>query len=393
MRAHSLFLLCIAGGLAACSGTLPPGTPDAGTPTACRLADGGAPRFGLNDVSLLLPLPNEGQAPLAAAGDLGRDGQPLIPRGLYDGLVHSRELGIDLLTDAYKKFIVVAVRFDLCDREAAGPCPDGNPVLRLVLQPVQHQVADDAALHAFYEVPRAERAALLEELAQLAALQGEPTTSPLQVNPALKRDPNGPYARRLQALLLRSCGAGNLLRLTFFAQPELFAAIVWEFRGVERRGTQYLPITIPHTQADTQVVRLGASMDISNVVDVPQGFSPSLLPSRFADAGQAEREQMFSALAEINNPKTRGTDTLQCAACHVSTFLLFDRLGRASRNLDSLTTRYQAPFDLSLDGGLSASTEVSIRAFGYFFESPAISARVVNESAQVLLELEQCTSL
>ena len=103
-------------------------------------ADRPAQPLGLNDVSVLVPL--------AAA----TSAQGMVPPELFDRLV----TGPGDVLDPYAAFRVVAIRFELCDRVAAGPCPDGDGRLRLVLQPVRAGASAevvDVALHASYRFP------------------------------------------------------------------------------------------------------------------------------------------------------------------------------------------------------------------------------------------------
>jgi hypothetical protein len=102
---------------------------------------------------------------------------------------------------------VVALRFDLCDRQNVAPCRDGQDgVLRLVLQPIYLAAglaaglgggelrAHDVALHAVYPIAAAELAGVVTELRALAQLQVGPTVFSgfeqvrgLAYDPALKR--------------------------------------------------------------------------------------------------------------------------------------------------------------------------------------------------------------
>lgn len=375
-------------------GVAPGGGADAGLAGRCRQADGGTPLFGLNDVSILVPLPLNEVPVLLRAGDLGASGQPLITRSLYDALVYSPSLGEDMIFEAYDRLQVVGVRFDLCDRVEAGPCKHLEPVLRVVFQPVAGAEAADIAFHAFYRIPQAERDGLLEQLGQLAALQALPTSSALQVSPELKREPNGAYARSLRALLTRFCGASTLRRLTFFAQPDSLAAIRWEMRGLEMTEKGPVQLTIPNTASGTQVIQLlGDDVVPSDSADVPSGFSRATRRSEFEAATSSQRLLSLGALVEVDNPLLRNTDTLQCVTCHASTFLTTDRSARAELNATQVGGRYRAAsFDLGVGAGISSSTQASMRAFGWFFDQPAISQRVVNESAQVLVELGQCSA-
>ena len=122
--------------------------------------------------------------------------------------------------------------------------------------------------------------------------------------------------------------------------------------------------------------------DATMLADVPPGFRTAISEARFAAALPVDRAQALAALAEIDDPRERGVDTLQCVSCHVSTPLSGLRAGAANR--------YTSQYDLSIDGGASRATNQSLRAFGWLLDQPMISQRVVNESAQVLTELAAC---
>ena len=50
--------------------------------------------------------------------------------------------------------------------------------------------------------------------------------------------------------------------------------------------------------------------------------------------------------------------------------------------------RYTSPYNLSNTTGIATTNDRSLRAFGWLFQQPAISQRVINETAQVLGEME-----
>src|SRR5262249_39576248 len=144
---------------------------------------------------------------------------------------------------------VVAVRFDLCDRIAPGPCPDENGRMRLVLQAIRPMTQPvqtfDAGFHAFYTIPKSDFPALVTELRAMAAIQNAPIATPLQPSPALVKSTTGEYAMRLKALVVKYGGQSNLTRVTFLAQPDMLSAVHWTFRGVEKNGSSFVEIQIP----------------------------------------------------------------------------------------------------------------------------------------------------
>src|SRR5437867_4150599 len=88
--------------------------------------------LGLNDVSMLVPLPGSTLAPvLLRAGDASDAGAPIVPRALWQRLVVAPPgwpVSGDEVDEAnYDRLEIVAVRFDLCVRAAVGACAAGAP--------------------------------------------------------------------------------------------------------------------------------------------------------------------------------------------------------------------------------------------------------------------------
>jgi hypothetical protein len=206
-------------------------------------------RLGLNDLTVLVPLPPDAGNPvLATATSAALDGSALVPDALYQRVIRRPDDQPDVFT-ALSDFHVVAVRFDLCDRQLPWPCEasdDGR--LRVVFQPVfSDGFARDIALHAFYEIPKAELPGAVNTLRALAELQNESQRSPLKVSPGLSANPRGEYAIGLTDFLRRWANTAGLRRLTFFAQPDVFAQVRWVFRGLEGQPPTYGLITIAGT--------------------------------------------------------------------------------------------------------------------------------------------------
>jgi hypothetical protein len=337
----------------------------------------------LNDVSMLVPLPPEGGTALVRMSD----GDGLVPRALFDRLV----TGPGDVIDAYDDFHLVAIRFDLCDRIAAGPCPETEGRLRLVFQPMRGAPpeATDVGLHAFYPIPEDDLGAIVDELRALAAIAKTPTTAALTVSPPLVAG-NTAYATRLRALVVSYAVSDRLARLTLFAQDAKAAALIWAFRGEERRDGSFAAIEIPDVAVLQQRTVLSGSdttYNTSPVADAPAGFMLALASDRFAAASPAERMVALESLAAVQNPGMHGTETVQCVACHVSTFLTARRATVAGVDASAIAGTFGAPFDLATSAGISTTNDRALRAFGWVRRDPAISQRVVNDTAQVLAEI------
>jgi hypothetical protein len=123
--------------------------------------------LGMNDVSILLPLPRDPQTAVLAT--IAGDRAELVDRAWFESLVtaHHDIAPRNGAAVAFDDFHVVAIRFDLCDRSTVGLCPDDVPGrLRIVFQPLYTSAgetfAHDIALHAFYAIP-------VDELASVGA--------------------------------------------------------------------------------------------------------------------------------------------------------------------------------------------------------------------------------
>lgn len=348
-------------------------TPQAFVPTESRL-------LGLNDLTFLLPL--EG---------LDTPGLPppraLVPIELFDRL--STVPG-DVITEI-DRLRVVALRFDLCDRERAGPCDaEADGSLRLVLQPLLATgEAEDVALHAFYPVPHADMPRVVDELRRLARLQDVPRASALRVNTAFSTDEG--YRIALIELVGRYARSERLHRLTLFGQLTLQAALVWVFRGVELHAGRFEPIAIAGIDADEQRVRLfsNTSYTIEPEIDAPSGLLNALSDTGFERADDAQRTLALETLAAVDNPARHTAHTVQCVACHASTTVLAPRASLAGVAPDALTSRFTSNlFDLTPLGEETLRPR-TLRALGYLQKWPMVSQRVINETANALGEVER----
>jgi hypothetical protein len=81
-------------------------------------------------------------------------------------------------------------------------------------------------------------------------------------------------------------------------------------------------------------------------------------------------------------------ERLPCVACQVSTIVMSARAASTAIDPIGLPGRYTSKFDLSVAGGKSRQTDRTIRALGYLTQTPMISQRVVNDTAQALTEIE-----
>jgi hypothetical protein len=366
-----------------------PSAPDAGVdagstadasvfvPTERRL-------LGLNDVTFLLPLEGlDASTPFPPA-------QTMIPLGAFTRLTEADPV---VRTDL-GRLRVLGVRVDACDRSDASPCgADRDGSLRLVLQPelgTTQPSVEDVTLHAFFPIPRAEMAEAVDTLRALGARQNVARGAALQVSTAFSADSN--FRSRLGAFVARYAQSQRLNRLTLFGQESEHAAIVWIFRGEELPpgGGALGPITIPGIQMPQQEVLLfgGDSYMVTPIADVPGGFARVVMETSFRNSSAPEQLDSVRALLAVDNPTLHTAGSVQCVSCHVATTLVPPRSADAGIDVTALSENYtSATFDLTPLGG--ASRPRTLRALGYFGSSPLVSQRVVNESANVVGELER----
>ena len=349
---------------------------------------GRAPALGMNDVSILLPLPPAGGAAVLAGLDEG-----LIDRRWYDALVGARgDIGPRSgEAIGFEDFQVVAVRFDLCDRAAIGVCPrDAVGRLRLVLQPLYVRdgatFAHDVALHAFYPIPADEVGGVVEALRWLARRERAPGV-PLGVSPAAAAG-DAAYLTGLRGLVGRYARAAELVRLTVIGQVADAAAFAWIFRGLDREGDGFAAMMIPGVAAAQQTVQLAGGDTVyrsAPIADVPAGFALATNGPRFAAAAPDERAAAVAALAELQNPTLHDTVDTQCIGCHLATFLTARRA--ATSGIDPAALPGWFATRAAAVPTIARQDARVVRAFGWAGNAPAISQRVVNDTAEVLSEI------
>lgn len=355
--------------------------------------------LGMSDISILLPLPTDATVPVLTT--LAGSGAPLVNEAMFASLVLT---GNDIapknnLPFGFADMQVVGIRFDLCDRSTVGACPAGSDGrLRLVLQPMYTQhgtvFAHDIAIHCFYAIPAAELGGTVSELRALAALQDAPVDAPLAVSPAVSAG-NTMYVDRLRRLVLTYARADNLRRMTVIGQEENSGAVAWIFRGFDKPATtnpyDYTSMLVPQVNGTQQTV-LTAGGDVTYVTnplaDLPSGLSLALNGSSYDLGTLAAQTAALTALEEVQNPELHDAVDLQCAACHVSTYLTRLRSDHLGIDPTTLPTAYRSTHDTTVDNVLTATDPRVIRAFGWVTTSPAISQRVANDTAHTLTELD-----
>jgi hypothetical protein len=344
------------------------------------------PALGMNDVSVLLPLPASPATPgylkPKSAGERGE----LLPKAVFDAVPPfpvKPPQGLD-----FARMRAIAIRFDGCF-----PAPSGcEPQIRIVMQPISDQGESlDSALHLFYRLTEPELAEVVTRLRQLRVLAPEVADAPLDVHgAALAQGMEGPYAQGLNELVLAHAGEQNLSRMTFFLRAPPVND-VWFFGGFDRKNGAMEQLDIVGVGKSNQRVILetkpdGFLYDFLPVETKPEDTS-LLLSSAKADASsEAEVKTALEAFARIENPKKYGPDQLPCAGCHVGTAVA-DRAAAKLGGMTTIADAFTSARDLTIKSD-APKTPASLRAFGWFKKKPMISRRVVNETAGVVDDLE-----
>ncbi|MBK9261043.1 MAG: hypothetical protein IPM54_14700 [Polyangiaceae bacterium] len=346
--------------------------------------------LGLNDVSVLFPLPSSFSDPsLLRPEDVGARGV-LLPQEVFDTIPTFPVMPAEGLD--YDRMRVVSLRFDGC-----GGLPEVcKPEIRLVMQPLKGAGGmRDSALHLFYRLDDAAMRQVVDGLRALRSLAPEALVDgPLDVHPALvAQGALGAYGTELRKLVLEHIGDQNLVRVTFFLRAPPTNE-VWFFGGFEREEGKMTAMNVVGVGTDPQRVIL-AKTDTTYEYDLtPLGIKPEdghiFYSTAAADAATEDgRRATMASYLRVENPTIYVPDHLPCAGCHLSTFVTAEatrRFGIDPATFES--DRYASSSrDLTLRGGAGENSS-SLRAFGYFGTDPMIVQRTINESAAVIDDLE-----
>lgn len=353
----------------------------------------GLPAADLNDVSILFPLPTPTQLDrLLAPGSLAAFG-PVLPddvQALLPPLDPFRPNSAVL-----PSMRVVALRLDPCMRGMPGT--EGcQAQVRLVLQPLRvdgaQVLADDQALHAFYRLTSAEFQSFLHKLRSWR-FQHERTNRGglLRIHPLLSAAGwESSVAQELRSLLLENMGQERLQRLTFMQLQGLKNQ--WRFGGLERTNSGWQPITIPHVNAAAQTfsnILVHSDLDfVATVVPAqrpPDDFSLVFNSGQATQADAAALKTAHAATLRVENPLRHDTRSMDCVSCHTAASA---RTWLQARGVDGEQPgdRFQSLHPLGSSG--AAFKPAVLRAFGYFGSEPVISQRTINETAEVLHQLQ-----
>jgi hypothetical protein len=369
------------------------------TAGGCAPAEGRLATLGVNDVSVLFPLPRSGPelGLLPLPSDEGPKGT-LLPRAVYDRLPLLLTFGGP--NAVYGALRVVGARVDPCfpGLGPSGPTPC-RAQLRLVFQPLTSGFdgdptasTDDAALHAFYALDATELDSLARGLSRLRLQSGVTVAGERSgPHPVIAREGlAGAYATGVRALIRAHAGERNLVRVTFMTLEQV--DLRWVFGGVELgAGGAMEAMTIPMTGGATRQAFGtfdGTGERLQRAAASPASGSPDEV-SLFYDsviAGSASPEAQRATYARalrIEDPTRHSPDTVDCVSCHTAT----PARAWAERALGLRAEQFSGGYFAAGDAVASANEREipanSLRAFGYFRRIAAVSRRTVNESVVV----------
>lgn len=354
-------------------------------------------QWDLNDVSLLLPLPQRAGEDARLWGSTTEGGQGiLLPPGVFQALPRVSS-DLDVQTLYHRALRVIALRLDPCFLETLSFQTCQRQV-RLVMQPLVFEegswAALDSAIHLFYRLTDAEWDRLL---AALKPTRGPSLTLglPLQIHPILRREGlNGPFWKHLSAKILPFLGDKRLVRATAMSVNPL--GTVWFFGGVNVQSGKISVLPIPRIKETLQGFLVDAgTMGNENfrAAGSPMPESEPVMKRILFDSRSAKAElrpqelqRGVSEALRLQNPRLHHSGTADCVSCHVSPTVSF----WASRNFPQWNWSRLFPKDLFRGGGNPANATVNpgranvLRAFGYFERDPIVSPRTVNESSEVV---------
>lgn len=375
--------------------------PDLGDPGPDMAAPAAPSRTDLynTDVTILYPLPPASDINLLVWGNtLSNSYGRLVPQAVFNQITvpldprpfsRTRTTG----TPAWNELRLVAVRLDPCfgsrGEVADSACPNQ---VRLVFQGVHGVGAtaagEDGAVHALYELPRAELLALSRDIVRLSDQQGSYTPGPLGVHPILARQGVwGGFGQGLKTLLRRYVGEDRLVRMTFFAREDTQQS-AWVFGGFERKAGSFARLQIPTTTTSEQALLGGFpnAGELSGSVPTPSSSGDDirvLLNSAAANlADDTARRSAFAAALRIENPTRHTPDTIDCVSCHAA--MAARSLGESKYGLTALghPDSFVSSRDLRFTPPAEPSLE-NLHATSYLGAELGISQRTANETAAV----------
>lgn len=362
--------------------------------------------WNLNDVSYLLPLPGKiGQDSLIRLETLGGKGR-VLPKTSVDQLPPLvMSVGRQETDQALR---VVSIRLDPCFVTTAPERCEKQ--IRFVWQPILKNSSgsvqtEDAALHSFYVLTDSEFSSLLSDLqVWKKKFQIKTEGLPLQVLPALLAPmANNPALMELQNVFLKYVGESNLTKLT--AMVLRGGADMWvfmQFDIIDGKLVQQPIARLNGKMTQAFVNQVGQAKNFGRVFVTPEPATldyPKTILSPSEELGPEQDPKIqseYEILNRLEDPTKFHANNMDCVSCHIAQpAKQWAQREKSHLNLQDLWANslfQSARHNLQNTSPGLWHTQM-IRGFGYFGSRPAISQRVINESAAVADSLEAFAAL
>jgi hypothetical protein len=383
--------------------------------------------LGMTDVTILYPTPEKWDFVDDMLGPSSEDARgELLPASLFAQIANLPAppmIGPDgNMVDPQKKLFakwadnfaylrIVGIRLDPCFGQTSNlGAQDCLSTIRLVGQFLFPRASNDsrpvfdsaAAVHLFYKLSQADFASLAKEMLALRISTGLPLqkglVSPQQdgVHPTLKEQGlRGAYATALKAIILKYAGERTLARIAFSVQDRAGNGggyynqqqnpdTRWVFGGFEHYDGRLVPLNIaslgdytglqtvdsfPSQRGDKDPVTVSPAIAITD--NVLGAFNPVKQPNGSFAMTNLDKGRV--AARKLQNPNDYTARTADCVSCHMAKQALFNQ---PASDLDFKSYTFRLDHTPELAG--------PFRMFGWDQGRPVITARVVNETANVL---------
>lgn len=348
-------------------------------------------RWELHDVSVLFPLPasTENNLLIRTAELLPKQWTDLFPR---------LSVRYEPAT-VMKNLTIVSLRIDAFTHQ-----------IKLVWQPVMNDPPQgittlDTALHSFYQLTPDEFDSFTTALFQYFKqnTQNPYSQKPLNLHPVFAQAEKEKHLLYIQHLMDSFLNSKNLFKVT--AMVLRGADDMWAFMGFELKGPTPVPIHIPMTNNSQVQTFVNQAVPFNYFEQfmlspltspTPDPFFESLLgfsikANRSEQLTEEELQETIHTLRKIENPALVDADSMDCVSCHVAQPIVdYLRLTLKQNFVDDLEAKY-ANSDFNLNNVHKDINTRRIRGFGYFDNEPAISDRVINDSARNAAEMNSRT--
>jgi hypothetical protein len=354
-----------------------------------------AGQFGLNDVSILFPIPQSEEErnnnALTAQSPL-HDGT-LLPIEILKK-VNLSELKFPMQTvqepKIYKTLIVVGVRLDHCFRNTfSEKC---QPQVRMVMQPLNFRADDlkpifaDVAIHLFFKITESQ----LRTVAHRIREQREKIVSdedfislPLGVHPLLKEQGiKGSYFSEIKEILLDQLSNSQLDRTAFHvADRGLFD---WLFKSFDVKSNKLSIVKIPEISRTSLIVTDSASSGIGQKLPRAKKGSDQVF-NAFHGGGTTSDNNLplIESIERIESPEKHLPGTIDCVSCHATSQLKNEIKTFSSTPFRTAVRPRTVPMQAMRNMTQNDFSNIVFRLFGYTLGKPTIGQRTINESAEV----------